>query len=203
MSYTAPVYLYWFCTSWFENKPQSGCYLTSSRHSAKSAAYGEPTWRWAFIRMHWSNTFESYGVRRTCIDAVALVSRHRRSHGRYKFDDIQITEITPVQAAFYSKKRYIARRPLDIVHVLTCTPPPMTAGHRGRSLLTDVLGMVHFIKLGAIIAGTLHPVLAARLANAVHDVFGHTRHGIQPLGGLLSRPFRCCAAQTEEGEEVM
>ncbi|EMD35403.1 hypothetical protein CERSUDRAFT_116177 [Gelatoporia subvermispora B] len=65
----------------------------------------------------------------------------------------------------------------------TWTPPPMTAGHRGRYLWTDAFGVLNFITLGSVTSNATYYTLADRLIGTVHDTLGRTRDEARRLPG--------------------
>src|SRR5687767_2201286 len=67
----------------------------------------------------------------------------------------------------------------------TWIPPsdPGTGGHRGRRLWTDAFGVLNFTSLFLETSKKQYLILAARLAQTVHDVLGRTRDGLHRLPG--------------------
>lgn len=74
------------------------------------------------------------------------------------------------------------------------TPPPASAGHKGRYLWTDAFGLLNFLTLYRETSSPAYLTYARNLATAVHGTLGRTRDGrsllpgatpANPLGGGL------------------
>jgi hypothetical protein len=74
------------------------------------------------------------------------------------------------------------------------TPPPASAGHKGRYLWTDAFGLLNFLTLYKSTSNTHYLTLSKTLAHTVHSTLGRTRDGkallpaatdIEPLKGGL------------------
>ncbi|KAF2136404.1 uncharacterized protein K452DRAFT_322454 [Aplosporella prunicola CBS 121167] len=63
------------------------------------------------------------------------------------------------------------------------TPPPASAGHKGRYLWTDAFGLLNFLTLHKRTSSPLYLQHARSLATAVHDTLGRTRDGTARLPG--------------------
>ena len=64
------------------------------------------------------------------------------------------------------------------------TPPPATAGHRGRYLWTDAFGVLNLITLSRVTPHRSHYVtLAGTLVSTVHSILGRTRDQSSRLPG--------------------
>lgn len=64
------------------------------------------------------------------------------------------------------------------------TPPPASAGHRGRYLWTDAFGVLNLITLSRVTPHGAHYIaLASTLVSAVHSILGRTRDQSARLPG--------------------
>ena len=63
------------------------------------------------------------------------------------------------------------------------TPPPASAGHKGRYLWTDAFGVLNFITLFRATSNPHYLSLARALVDAVHTTLGRTRSGSSWLRG--------------------
>jgi hypothetical protein len=71
------------------------------------------------------------------------------------------------------------------------TPPPATAGHKGRYLWTDAFGVLNFISLYKTTSDKHYLTLASRLVETVHSILGRTRDGTACLPGATDEhPLR-------------
>src|SRR6266480_6939001 len=60
---------------------------------------------------------------------------------------------------------------------LEWTPPPASAGHKGRYLWTDAFGVLNFVTLFKETSNPYFLSLSEALVSAVHDTLGRTRDG--------------------------
>ncbi|EON61868.1 hypothetical protein W97_01086 [Coniosporium apollinis CBS 100218] len=65
----------------------------------------------------------------------------------------------------------------------TWTPPPASAGHKGRYLWTDAFGLLNFLTLYRETSTPAYLTYARSLATAVHGTLGRTRDGRSLLPG--------------------
>ncbi|KAF2403900.1 hypothetical protein EJ06DRAFT_527492 [Trichodelitschia bisporula] len=61
------------------------------------------------------------------------------------------------------------------------TPPPASAGHKGRYLWTDAFGVLNFLTLHQETSNPIFLSHALALIPSVHNVLGRTRDGSSPL----------------------
>ncbi|KUI72949.1 hypothetical protein VM1G_08256 [Cytospora mali] len=93
--------------------------------------------------------------------------------------DDKITDFIAAMQRIY----HIPTAPSD-KNTTSWTPPPATAGHRGRYLWTDAFGVLNLITLSRVTPHRTHYIsLASTLVSKVHSILGRTRDQSSRLPG--------------------
>lgn len=86
------------------------------------------------------------------------------------------TPTPPPMANFIRAMQQVYRFPTEATEG-SWTPPPASAGHKGRYLWTDAFGLLNFLTLYHSTSNPHYLSLSKWLASAVHSTLGRTRDG--------------------------
>src|SRR5579871_3710665 len=106
------------------------------------------------------------------------------------------TTLPPDMTNFLKAMHHVYKFPIPSTTLtnLQWTPPPASAGYKGRYLWTDAFGVLNFLTLFKETSDPYFLSLSKALVSAVHDTLGRTRDGrsrlpnatdTTPLGGGL------------------